>query len=72
MRVQHDLTPAEREVEKTLIEEMKDKNANEKENFFWVVKGMPGSRKTVRIEKRNREPSAAAARDQPEGVQPAV
>ena len=53
MRVQHDFTRAERENEKGLVAQMKESNANEKGNFFYVVKGLPGSRDVRKIEKRN-------------------
>ena len=54
MRVQHDLTPAEREQEKKLVQEAREHTLNEQEIFFYVVRGLPGNRKIVRVQKRVR------------------
>ena len=51
MRVQHDMTPSERENEKKLINEAKEKSAMDEENFFYVVRGLPGNRKVARVQK---------------------
>lgn len=52
MRVQHDMTPSERETEKKLIAEAKEKSEADSENFFYVVRGLPGNRKVVQVKKR--------------------
>ena len=50
--VAHDMTPAEREVNKKKIQEAKDKNAgNQSENFTFVVRVPPWERRIVKIPK---------------------
>ena len=75
MRVHHDLTPKEREEEKRLLAEAKQINDNETESFFWMVKGLPGVRKVVRIPSKKKVNFAPAPQtwvvsngDQPQGA----
>ena len=69
MRVQHDLTPAEREQEKKLVQEARELTLNEQENFFYVVRGLPGNRKIVRVQKRVRPRDAKGEPKQQETSQ---
>ena len=52
MRVQHDMTPSVRENEMKLINEAKEKSAMAEEKNFYVVRGLPGNRKVVRVQKK--------------------
>ena len=52
MRIQHDMTPQERETEKQLILEAKAKSENDEGNFFYVVRGLPGNRNIVKVLRR--------------------
>ena len=46
------MTPQERETEKQLIREAKNRSESEEENFFYIVRGLPGNRKIVKVPRR--------------------
>ena len=46
------MTPQERETEKQLIRKAKNRSESEEENFFYVVRGLPGNRKIVMVPRR--------------------
>ena len=51
--VTHDMTQREREENKKRLQEAKDKNeANESENFKYIVVGPPWDRRVVKVKKK--------------------
>ena len=50
--VTHDLTKQERLICKTLVDEAKKKQSEEKGEFIWRVRGLPGQMKVIRIQKK--------------------
>ena len=61
MRVSHDMTQEERQIDKELRLEAKKKNEEETENFFYVVRGNPWERSILKLKSRKKETTGTSA-----------